>query len=286
MSEVLFSVIIPLYNKETYIENTVQQVLKQTIQSFEIIVVNDGSTDKSEKNLSNIIDERLRLINQKNQGVACARNRGIKEAKGKYVCFLDADDIWKEDFLEVTYNLFLKFPKAKIACPSYQVSYGNRVVTPIWRSVDLEHDSLVNDFFEMATGPFWICNSSCIAIEREELLQMNDYFPERESVYEDFDLWIRLGAKYLVAHSNKICAVYQRITDKNARKAHQNKVVYSETYMNTLDTLVALPERTEQQKYWIREIKDRRMVPYIFSLLCIGEKKKAKETISLWIPTY
>lgn len=77
MSEVLFSVIIPLYNKETYIENTVQQVLKQTIQSFEIIVVNDGSTDKSEKNLSNIIDERLRLINQKNQGVACARNRGI-----------------------------------------------------------------------------------------------------------------------------------------------------------------------------------------------------------------
>ena len=179
----------------------------------------------------------------------------------------------------------MKFPKAKIACPSYQVSYGNRVVTPIWRSVDLEHDSLVNDFFEMATGPFWICNSSCIAIEREELLQMNDYFPERETVYEDFDLWIRLGAKYLVAHSNKICAVYQRITDKNARKAHQNKVVYSETYMNTLDTLVALPERTEQQKYWIREIKDRRMVPYIFSLLCIGEKKKAKETISLWNPT-
>lgn len=285
MSEILFSVIIPLYNKEMYIKDTIQQVLKQTIQSFEVIVVNDGSTDKSEEKVSTILDKRIRLINQNNQGVAVARNRGIKEARGKYVCFLDADDIWKEDFLEVTYNLFLQFPEAKMACPSYCVSYGDRVVNPVWRSVDLQNNSLVNDFFEMATGSFWVCNSSCIAIEREALLKMSNYFPEGETVYEDFDLWIRLGAKYIMAHSNQICAVYQRITDKNARKAHENKVVYSKTYMNTLETLYALPERTEQQRYWIREIKDRRMVPYIFSLLCIGEKKIAREVMASWKPT-
>lgn len=285
MSKILFSIIIPLYNKEAYIENTIRQVLKQTIQSFEVIVVNDGSIDKSKEKVSAILDKRIRLINQDNQGVAAARNRGIKEARGKYVCFLDADDMWKEDFLEVTHNLFLKFPESKMACPSYQVSYGDRIVNPVWRSVDLENDSLVNDFFEMATGPFWVCNSSCIAIEREKLLEMNNYFPEGETVYEDFDLWIRLGAKYKMAHSNRICAIYQRITDKNARKAHSDKVVYSKTYMDTLGTLYALPERTEQQRYWIREIKDRRMVPYIFSLLCIGEKKTAREVMGGWKPT-
>lgn len=285
MSDILFSIIIPLYNKEPYIIKTIQQVLRQTIQSFEIIVINDGSTDHGKDKVSSITDNRVRLINQDNQGVSAARNRGIKEARGKYICFLDADDVWNEDFLKVTYDLFLNFPEAKMACPSYRVSYGKRMVTPVWKSVDLTKDSLVADFFEMATGSFWVCNSSCIAIERDALFKMNNYFPEGETVYEDFDFWIRLGARYKMAHSNKICATYQRITDKNARKTHIDKVVYSKTYMNTLKNLYEYPGRTEQQKYWIREIKDRRMVPYIFSLLCIGEKKLAKKILREWEPT-
>ena len=94
----MISVVIPLYNKEKYIKRAIESVLNQTFQKFEIIVVNDGSTDKSAEIVQNIKDPRIRLINQKNAGVSAARNRGIQEAKYEYIAFLDADDFWEKIF--------------------------------------------------------------------------------------------------------------------------------------------------------------------------------------------
>ena len=88
----IFSVVIPLYNKEDYILQTVQSVLDQTDPDFELLVVNDGSTDSSQQRLSAITDPRMRIINRFNKGKGAARNTGIWEAKGEYVVFLDADD--------------------------------------------------------------------------------------------------------------------------------------------------------------------------------------------------
>ena len=95
----MFSVIIPLYNKELSISNTIQSVLDQTFQDFEIVIVNDGSTDNSIKEVEKFDDKRIRLIHQKNQGVSAARNRGIEEAKYEWVAFLDADDMWMDNHL-------------------------------------------------------------------------------------------------------------------------------------------------------------------------------------------
>src|SRR4051812_32162135 len=95
-----FSVIIPLYNKANYIENTIKSVLNQTFTDFEIIVVNDESTDESETIVLGFNDKRIQLFNQKNQGVSVARNHGIEKAKGKLVAFLDADDYWFHNHLE------------------------------------------------------------------------------------------------------------------------------------------------------------------------------------------
>ena len=275
-----FSVVIPLYNKELYVGQTLDSVMKQTVSDFELIVVDDGSTDSSLQIVEGY--PRVRLIRQNHQGVSSARNRGIREAKGNIVCFLDADDLWKSNFLETVKELFLKFPEAGAACPSYEVDYGRRTIHPEWKSVDPDRDGYVKDFYEMATAPFWVMNSSCCAVKREVLDRMESWFPEGETVYEDFDFWMRLGSCCRIVHSSRICAVYRRRTVVNARNT--NRILFSPSYMKTLDTLLRQEGLSGQQKDWIQEIIDRRMVPYLFSLLLAGERKRAGAELKSWKP--
>lgn len=288
MDEVLFSVIIPLYNKANSIDSTIHDVLLQTEERFEIIVVDDGSTDEGADIVKAFSDVRIKLIQQNNQGVSAARNAGIAAATGKYISFLDADDNWAPNYLSTTRKLFEKYTHAKIACPSFKVKYNDREVIPTWRGVSTTEDCLVPDFLETAKAGFWIVNSSCISIERNALLTMEPLFPVGESVYEDFDLWLRLGITFPMAHSNKICATYNRITDKNARISHTDKVVYSKTYMTTLRRLMNDCRLSEKQRVALKEISDRRMVPYIFSLLLTQDLNRARKELSIWkpVPTY
>ena len=110
----IISVVIPLYNKERYIARAIQSALGQTYGDFELIVVDDGSTDGSVDIVSQFADTRLRLINQANAGVGAARNRGIKDAKYELITFLDADDEWMPDFLETVLELREEFPEASL----------------------------------------------------------------------------------------------------------------------------------------------------------------------------
>ena len=104
------SIIIPVYNNEQYIEKCIQSVLNQTFENFEVIVINDGSTDKSGEILEklNREDSRIILIEQKNQGVAVARNRGMNKATGKYISFIDSDDYVSNDYIEYLYRLIVE----------------------------------------------------------------------------------------------------------------------------------------------------------------------------------
>lgn len=103
----MFSVIIPLYNKEKSIFNTLNSVLDQTFFDFEIVIVNDGSTDKSLEVVQQFTDPRIKIVNKTNDGVSSARNRGIEEASNEWIAFLDGDDLWKENHLE-EYNKAIK----------------------------------------------------------------------------------------------------------------------------------------------------------------------------------
>lgn len=95
----LVSIIIPAYNAANFIEETIQSVYRQTHVNWEMIIVNDGSTDNTLDIINSIVDEKITIINQQNAGVATARNRGLSEAKGEYIVFLDADDIMSDNFL-------------------------------------------------------------------------------------------------------------------------------------------------------------------------------------------
>lgn len=109
----MISVIIPLYNKAHTIVNTLNTVLNQTYQDFEVVIVNDGSTDNGVEVIKqNFNDSRIRIINQKNAGVSAARNRGVEEAKENWIAFLDGDDEWHPEYLSTMYELIMKNPHA------------------------------------------------------------------------------------------------------------------------------------------------------------------------------
>ncbi|MBR3846966.1 MAG: glycosyltransferase family 2 protein, partial [Alistipes sp.] len=116
-----FSVIIPLYNKEQEIEATIRSVLAQTYQPLEIVVVNDGSTDRSAEVVRSIDSPLIRLITQPNGGECAARNRAVSEAKGDYVALIDADDQWEAGFLEEINALINEYPDCGLYCTSFQV---------------------------------------------------------------------------------------------------------------------------------------------------------------------
>ena len=108
----LFSVVIPLYNKRDYIKETIESVLLQTYTDFEIIVVNDSSTDDSLAIVQSFNDSRIRIYTKPNGGVSDTRNYGLKKALGEYICFLDADDLWTSEYLYNLHCIILKYPFA------------------------------------------------------------------------------------------------------------------------------------------------------------------------------
>jgi glycosyltransferase involved in cell wall biosynthesis len=104
------SVVIPAYNAMTYLPETVESVLKQTFTNFEVLIINDGSSDHIMQWVTQISDSRVRLISQENQGLPGARNTGIAQAQGEYVAFLDADDWWEPTKLEKQVRCFEERP--------------------------------------------------------------------------------------------------------------------------------------------------------------------------------
>src|SRR3712207_3352824 len=111
----LISVIIPVYNGEKTIQETIESVLNQTFPSFELIVINDGSHDSTLDIVSSIKDPRIKVFSYPNAGLSASRNRGISVACGEYVSFIDADDLWTPDKLEAQYKALQANPQAAVA---------------------------------------------------------------------------------------------------------------------------------------------------------------------------
>lgn len=113
----MISVVIPLYNKEHTITRTLGTVLNQTYKDFEVVIINDGSTDNGVSVIQNFsTDSRIKIINQSNQGVSVARNEGVRNATYEYVAFLDGDDEWLPNYLSKMYEAIQKFPNAGLFC--------------------------------------------------------------------------------------------------------------------------------------------------------------------------
>lgn len=211
-----FSVVIPLYNKEPYVEKTLRSVLYQTFSDYEIIVVNDGSKDGSLEVAKKVLEgvENTTIINQENAGVSSARNNGISAANGSFICFLDADDWWKPTFLEEMDKLITEYSDAGLYCSNYYYIHNGKSVVKL----------------DIPTGYFNYCkeyartlcmsassSSSCVC--KEILMEMNGFKPHLK-LGEDFDLWIRIALKYGTAILNKPLVYFNNDVPVKLRATH------------------------------------------------------------------
>lgn len=204
----MISIIIPLYNKAESIATALNCVLAQTFQDFEVVVVDDGSTDKGAAVVERYADSRIRLIRQANAGVSAARNKGIAEAKGDYVAFLDADDEWMPEFLEEIAALIAEFPECKAQATTYVQSQNGEKKNIILNRLPFsgEHGVLTN-YFEVATHSNPPVCSICVCIERA-LLQSLGGFPLGIKSGEDLLTWARIATRTHWAYSLKPYAIF------------------------------------------------------------------------------
>lgn len=184
------SVIIPVYNGAKTIKKTIKSVLAQTFQDFEIVIIDDGSTDQTLQVIQEINDSRIEVYSYSNAGVSHARNEGIKQARGEYISFIDADDLWTPDKLEFQYEILQNNPSAKIAYSwTDWIDEDDRFLRPAARlsfEGDIYANLLIIDFMGCGSNPL---------IFRECLLAVGG-FDSTLRGGEDWDLWIRLAARY------------------------------------------------------------------------------------------
>ena len=204
----MISIVIPLYNKEKQIQNTLISVFNQTFQEFEIIIVNDGSTDNSVEIAKQFNDPRIRLIEQKNQGVSAARNTGIKEAKYDYIALLDADDEWKPTYLETQLDLINSFPECSVYACAYEFRQGEKITPLILNKIPFEGEKgILSNYFEIAScshPPLW---TSAVVAKKEAFLSVGG-FPVGITSGEDLLIWARLAVKYKIAYSLRVEACF------------------------------------------------------------------------------
>ena len=178
------SVIVPAYNQGHYLEECIQSVLKQTYEDFEIIIVDDGSTDNTQEVSTSFSDSRVHYIHQENRGLSGARNTGIKKAKGSYITYLDSDDLFLPKKLEVLIDNFETEP-------DFGIIAGQAIVIN-------EHGEKLGEVFD--TPPpkdhlqFLMGNPLHVGsvLIRYEWQIKAGYFDENLRSYEDWDMWLRL----------------------------------------------------------------------------------------------
>ena len=204
----LISVVIPLYNKESSIATALDSVLAQTYQDFEVVVVDDGSTDKSASIVEQYADPRIRLIRQENAGVSAARNKGIAEAKGVYVAFLDADDEWLPEFMEEIVALQNEYPACRAQATNYRISSQGETTSTILRKIPFKNmHGVLTNYFEVASCSNPPVCSICVCIERRLLNEIGG-FPLGIKSGEDLLTWARIAVHTDWAYSLRPLSQY------------------------------------------------------------------------------
>lgn len=273
-----FSVVIPLYNKGVHIVDALKSVLNQTYQDFEVIVVDDGSTDDSFKWADSVRSEKIHIYQQENQGVAVARNTGIEKSEGEYIAFLDADDIWHEDYLQTIDQLTQRYPQNDIFVTAYEIlmadgkkNYSTQL-TPetgcldsYWLTLDQKYDFV------------W---TSATTIRKDALIQAGMFKPG-EKIGQDLDMWARVARlNQHVAYSAKNCVTYTRNAKENARS--RVRIARAKAFIRDLEEELVKSTHSSEELEAIQYKYDLKMTVYIFTAILAGEKEMARHALNTW----
>ena len=204
-----FSIIVPLYNKASYVRKALDSIVSQTFKDWELIIVDDGSTDGSaaiceefSNSLTHSFSNSIRLIKQPNSGVAAARNNGVKASKGEYVCFLDADDWWEPNFLEEMDKLIKEYPDSGLYATNY--IYYKPGKTHVALNLERGYIDYPKAYYEGSAMPV---TSITTCMPRKVFDEMGG-FPVGIKLGEDFLLWAKTALHYPVVFSEKPLAYY------------------------------------------------------------------------------
>jgi glycosyltransferase involved in cell wall biosynthesis len=205
------SVIIPTFNRSHLLEETLNSVLAQSFKDFEIIVVDDASTDGTQS-LLNKYSSLITIVLDANQGVSYARNRGIEVAKGRYICFLDSDDLWEPKKLEIQTQWMEEHIKFA-ACQTEEIWIRNGVRV----NSGEKHKKYSGDIF-LQSLPLCIVSPSSVMI-RTKILKETGGFDTKLLACEDYDLWLRMSSKFSFGYINqKLLIKYGGHEDQLSRK--------------------------------------------------------------------
>lgn len=246
-----FSVVVPLYNKEVSIEKCIQSVLAQTCADFELLVVNDGSTDASREVVAGIPDSRIRIVDKPNGGVSSARNEGIVNASNEHVALLDADDYWEPDFLETIAKLIADYPDADCYTTGYACKFDNTTLNVF----GARERGIVPDFFKQVyIGP--VMHSSSICVKKRTFEQVG-YFNSNIRRGEDYDMWARIGRSVKIAATPDV-KVWYRLKVENSAMAliHNPKATW-------LWHIPADSYKNRDERRYYRRFTHRQVIEYL-----------------------
>lgn len=252
----MISVIIPAYNAQATIAKTIESVRQQTYSDLEIIVINDGSSDRTAEIVNNIKDPRIKLFNYPNGGVATARNRGIAKAEGEYIAFLDADDFWIEDKLELQLQALIKNPDAGVAYSWTYFLYSKDVCypsEPVYHQGNIYPQLLTKNFLHHGSNPL---------IRREAIASVGKFDPSFPHC-ADWDYYLRLAAKYDFANVPKHQIYYRQSANSMTSKIDDIERQLCQMLDKTYQTVPRQLQHLQQQsKSWIWQYCSQQYLEY------------------------
>lgn len=273
------SIVIPLYNKSRYIARALNSVLAQTYPDFEVIVVDDGSTDNGAEVIKGIHDTRIQLVQQENKGVSAARNVGVSAAETELIAFLDADDEWLPTHLETIMRLRRKYPQAGIYSTHYKQYFLNRnIITPKFYGIPPHPwEGILPNYFKSCTyGETPVC-SSTVSIPKN-IFHIFGGFQEEYWWGEDTDLWGRIAFEYPVVFSwDGGVILYRNVENRacNKKKAviHHPFVISATNYMKS-----GVQFKTDIQ--YVKEFVEREKISQAMFNIRTGNKKEAQKILT------
>jgi glycosyltransferase involved in cell wall biosynthesis len=267
----LISVIIPLYNKDFSISNTLSSVLSQTYINFEIIIVNDGSTDRSLERIKQFSDSRIQLFNQENKGAAMARNFGIEKAKGELIAFLDADDYWFPNHLEEIVRLYNDYPNCGIYCSRYSMKISKNKILKIdyGSHLNSNYRGIVKDIFSSSMY-YRVALTSALAIPKK-IFGNYFMFNPKVSSGQDLELFTKIALEHKVAITNLNTIEYNFSLENQLSKTPITK-------KSLLD--LSQFKKAEESNLSLKKYLDLYRTEYALQFRIAGDIKKSKMYLS------
>lgn len=259
-----FSVIIPLYNKAPYVRKTVESVLRQTFDDYELVIIDNGSNDGSSEIVASFTDPRIRIVRlEENVGVSNARNKGVELSTAPYITFLDADDWWEPTFLEEMRGLIERHQDAGIYATGYYiVKNSKKRLAPI----GVDEGFIEGEINYCAVYTKTLCmplTSISVAIPRAVFDESGGFKPLLK-LGEDFDLWIRIALRHKAVFLNKPLSNYNQDVDVTYRGTHhlrdpKEHMLWNLGYLETEEKI------NPDYKQLIDNLRTYSLLPYLLT---------------------